>query len=65
MDDLCCARAIVTAIARVENHPKWDNIRRGTQLQRSIAVDLNNKAEVALKQCGIEEVKNFQIVLPM
>lgn len=28
-DDLCCARAIVTAIARKECHPKWESIRKG------------------------------------
>ena len=28
-DELCCARAIVTAKARVDDHPKWNSFRRG------------------------------------
>lgn len=28
-DNLCCARANVTAIARNECHPKWESIRKG------------------------------------
>ena len=30
-DDLCCARAIVTAKARLDNHEKWENILRSVQ----------------------------------
>lgn len=26
---LCCARAIVTAKARIDKHPKWNSIRKG------------------------------------
>ena len=26
-DYLCCARALVTAMARTRNHPQWDSIR--------------------------------------
>ena len=32
-DDLCCARAIVTAKAKIDRHEKWDTIRRGYELQ--------------------------------
>lgn len=63
-DELCCARAIVTAIARHEKHPQWDNIRRGYGLQKQLAEELHMKAGVALHTCGIEEVKRFQTVLP-
>lgn len=28
-DQLCCARAIVTAKARIDKHPKWNSIRKG------------------------------------
>ena len=63
-DQLCCARAIVTAIARIEKHPQWDNIRRGYGLQRTLAEQLHKKAGVPLQKCGIEEIKKFQAVLP-
>ena len=28
-DELCCIRTIVTAKARVDNHPSWDAFKRG------------------------------------
>lgn len=28
-DELCCARAIVTAKAKLDKHPKWNSIRKG------------------------------------
>lgn len=31
-DQLCCARAIVTAKARIDKHPKWNSIRKGLNL---------------------------------
>lgn len=63
-DELCCARAIVTAIARIEKHPQWDSIRRGYELQQIMAIDLHKKAKVPLTRCGMEEVKQFQAILP-
>ncbi|WAR09982.1 ZN358-like protein [Mya arenaria] len=63
-DELCCARAVVTAIARHDKHPQWDSIRRGYGLQRTLAIELHRKANVPLKKCGIEEVKKFQAALP-
>lgn len=63
-DELCCARAIVTAIARIEKHPMWDSIRKGTKLQRILAEILHERAGVPLQKCGLEEVKKFQSILP-
>lgn len=63
-DELCCARAIVTAIARIEKHPQWDSIRRGYELQQIMTIDLHKKAKVPLTRCGMEEVKQFQAILP-
>ncbi|WAR14681.1 ZN358-like protein [Mya arenaria] len=63
-DELCCARAIVTAKARVENHPEWNNIRQGRSIQQILAEQLHVKAGVPLGKCGIEEVKKFQAALP-
>jgi len=36
-DALCCARALVTAKARVDQRPKWNSIRQGRKLQRELA----------------------------
>lgn len=63
-DDLCCARALVTARARVEKCPQWNNIRQGRSFQKYLAVELHHQAGIPLKRCGIEEVKKFQLVMP-
>ena len=45
-DELCCARALVTAKAKVDQHPKYHSICKGTQLQRRLAWDLHDEAKV-------------------
>ena len=40
-DVLCCARAIVTAKAKVDNHPKWSSFRHGRSIQRAEALNLH------------------------
>jgi len=59
-DNLCCARAIVTAKARLDNHPKWDNIRRGFGKQKELALRLHRQAGVRAGVCGYEELCKFQ-----
>lgn len=63
-DDLCCARAIVTAKARIEKHEKWESIRKGGNMQETMAIQLHTQAGVALVKCGVEEVKLFQKIMP-
>lgn len=62
-DELCCARALITAMARLESHPQWQNIRSGRHIQQQLALDLHKRAGEPLKKCGLEEVKQFQTVL--
>ena len=60
-DDMCLARALAVAIARIENDPKYDQIRKsGRAIQRQRALDLHQAANVPLGPCGIPEVKLFQ-----
>ena len=60
-DDLCLACALAVAIARIENDPKYKQIRdSGKPLQREKAFDLHEAANVPLGPCGIDEVKLFQ-----
>ena len=60
-DDLCLARALAVAIARIEKDPKYDQIRKsGRAIQRQRALDLHQSANVPLGPCGIDEVKLFQ-----
>ena len=62
-DDLCCARAIVTAKARLDQHPKWESIRKGYEPQQTLASALHETAKVTKTECGIEEIKKIQAVL--
>ncbi|XP_052090772.1 zinc finger protein 160-like [Mytilus californianus] len=62
-DDICCARALITAKASQEKHEKWDSIRRGYALQKKLAIELHTLAKVPLHKCGIEEIKRFQTVM--
>ena len=63
-DDLCCARAIVTAIARIEKHEKWGYVRQNREPQGELARQLHARAGVPLRTCTIEDIKQFQSVLP-
>ena len=70
-DNLCLARALVVAVARIENDPKFNQIRRSdrdVQLER--ALQLHQAANVPLGPCGMDEVKlfhqyltNYQIIV--
>ena len=58
-DELCCARALITAKARVDKHPKWNSIRQGSQLQRRLAWDLHDEAKVPLGPCNYDALTAF------
>lgn len=49
-DDLCCARVIVTAKARLEENAKWESIRHGGNLQTVLAENLHKEADVFIYQ---------------
>ena len=58
-DDLCCARALVTAKAKVDQHPKWELFKKGRKLQKDQALLLHDEAQVPLGPCGHEELTQF------
>ena len=58
-DELCCARALVTAKARVDQHPKYRSIQQGRPLQRTLALDLHHEATVPFGPCGYEALTAF------
>ena len=58
-DHLCCARAIVTAKAKLDNHPQWESIRRGRKIQKELALLLHHEANVTPGPCGYEELTQF------
>jgi len=61
--ELCCARVIVTVIARHELHPQLNSTRNGRYIRDKWANDLHDRDNVPLRECGIEEVNRFQAVL--
>ena len=60
-DDLCLARALVVAIARIENDPRYNSIMDSRcNIQGRRAHDLHEAANVPLGPCGLDEVGLFQ-----
>ena len=60
-DDLCLARALVVARAKIENDPRYNHIKDSRRpLQREKAFDLHEAANVPLGPCGLNEVVLFQ-----
>ena len=60
-DDLCLARALVVAIAKIEKDPSYHilmNAERRTQEKK--ARELHELAKVSLGPCGLPEVELFQ-----
>ena len=60
-DDLCLARALVTAIAKIEKDPRYKRyIDPRGRVQEKKAKELHELANVPLGPCGIPEVEMFQ-----
>ena len=62
--NLCCARALVTAWAKAENHPQWRAFQRGRPLQLQEALELHQRAGVRPGPCGADELHQFARALP-
>ena len=58
-DELCCARALVVAKAKVDHHPKEKAIRQGKSLQRTLALELHHEANVPLGPCSYDALTKF------
>ena len=66
IDSLCCARAIVTGIAKHEmsaTSNSWSNIRKGRKEQGVRARALHQKAGIPEGPCGLKEIEAFQKVI--
>ena len=60
-DNLCLARALVVAMAKIEKSPRYKYlIRTGNKAQEKKARELHAAANVPLGPCGIPEVELFQ-----
>ena len=58
-DSLCCARALVTAKAKIDGHPNWCGFKRGDKIQKEEALLLHHEASVPFGPCGYEELTAF------
>lgn len=58
-DDLCCARAIVTAKAKVDNHSRWQSFQKGAKIQYEQALLLHDEVSVPHGPCSYEELNKF------
>ena len=60
-DNLCLARALAVAIARIEKDPRYGRlVDPRCTVQRERAFDLHEAARVPLGPCGLKEVDLFQ-----
>ena len=60
-DNLCLARALVVAVAKIENAPNYRTlIRTDKRIQEKEAKKLHAAANVPFGPCGIPEVEMFQ-----
>ncbi|CAB4022845.1 Hypothetical predicted protein, partial [Paramuricea clavata] len=63
-DQICLARALVVAKAKIENDSRDRQIRNPERpLQTRLARELHQNAAVPLGPCGLDEVKQFQTYL--
>ncbi|CAG0892384.1 unnamed protein product, partial [Darwinula stevensoni] len=60
-DDLCIARAIVVALAKINVDPKWKSICDSRRpMQGEHARKLHEEAGVPFGKCGVEEARQFE-----
>jgi uncharacterized protein YlxP (DUF503 family) len=63
-DDICFARALVVAKAKIENDSRYYHlINHKRPLQTRLAHDSHQNAVVPIATCGLDEVKQFQTYL--
>ena len=58
-DEICCARAIVTAKAKSEKHKQYSQIKDGRSIQSTLAKSLHSETGVAEGVCSLEEIEIF------
>ena len=57
-DDLCAARAIVTAKAKTDGNPHWKKVREGRPIQYEQALLLHLEVDVPFGLCGYPDFPN-------
>ena len=62
-DEICCARALVVARAKVDGDARYNDIKKGRSIQGELARHLHAQAGVSEGPCGLEEIEKFQTFL--
>ena len=52
-DEMCLARALVVAVARIVKDPQWNNIRQGRAIQKN-----NGNQSTSQSWCTFRKVRN-------
>ena len=60
-ENLCSARATVTALAKAENYPKWRSVKRGFTIQQQEAIHFHRPLTFPLCRTCVQE----QLDLPL
>ena len=66
-DNICCARALITAKARIHQndsdaaHMKWNSQRKGRHIQFVEACKLHHEAHIPQGPCGPDELHLFSL----
>ena len=63
-DNLCCGRALAVGKALADNHPKLQQLKMGRPVQKKVALELFQKANILPGPCGLREISKFQGSLP-
>ena len=62
-DNLILAKALVSEMACQEQHPQWNSICIGCQVQTNLAEQLHQQADVPEGLCGIPQLAFFKSVI--
>ena len=63
-DNLCCGRASAVGKAIADNHTKVKQFKLGKLIQKKVALDLYEKANILPGPCGLRQISKFQGSLP-
>ena len=61
---MCCGRALAVGKALADKHPKLQQLKMGRPVQKKVALELFQKANILPGPCGLCEISKFQESLP-
>ena len=61
---MCCGRALAVGKALPDKHPKLQQLKMGRPVQKKVALELFQKANILPGPCGLCKISKFQESLP-